>query len=191
MIKLIFIANDLMTKEIQNRTKIPMSFISFAYMEGCLFKFCDKIIRTRVRWYSLPLDRTFRPMYKRGRVYGAIFSIQDSQYYIDRLDAYHACSLSRMGVNHDKDIAHRVRRMVTPIHFDSLYDFGIRNYTESRVVPLECYMANTLHPTVSHKVFSEKNLDKYKHHHGVDIRSFVQAYKEEVIACQENLKNTT
>lgn len=109
-------------------------------------------------------------------VYGSLFLCSYWEVYRNVLDAYYGCSLSNLGVNHDRDYSHRVTEKITPISFETLDDLVHLNYMEKKEVLCECYLGNPNHPDIAKKV----NNPKHTHH---KIKSnihlgFKQLYEE-------------
>lgn len=108
-------------------------------------------------------------------VYGALFLLGNFEFYIRQLDAFHACSLSSLGVNHKLDMHHRVVSNVTQISFNTVEEFERLMYVEKEVFPCHMYLGNPKHPKIKQRLnkhHSNRILD------GVHKEPFKQLIRE-------------
>lgn len=162
---LLFINNELLGSEKRKKLNIPLTFITFAFVEGKLYKHFRN-------------DGTF--LLSHGKawgnnvVYGAIFAIPDYSFYIRLLDSYHQCSQSLLGHNHSRDVHHRTEKLATPITFQTLDDFTRLKYKEREPIRVQVYTGNINHPKINQRL--NKSVS-YRIESGVD-KHFTQLYQE-------------
>lgn len=176
MTKLLFLHNELMMRAVRVSLRLPLHFVTFAYVEGKLFRH----MRNQST-FILPHDGdTWSNRY----VYGAIFAPTDFSFYIRQLDAYFACSRDALKRNHSKDLHHRHLVPATPISFDTLDDFGRLKYIERDNVECFAYFGNPIHPKVYQRLQGKHS---YRIVDGVDKLSFQTLVTEE---CENERKTT-
>lgn len=168
MNKLLFLHNELCSPHVQNKLRIPLQFVSYAYVKGKMYKH----FRNQ-SCFAIPLG--VNKSWGNTCVYGGLFLLRDWDFYIHILDAYHTCSLSTLLTNHRRDIHHRSKVLATPISFKDLNSLGRLMYHE--ITELECsmYFGNTNHAKIRQRL--ETN-DSYRIIDGVDKRHFKQLYQE-------------
>lgn len=161
--QLLFLSNELMNPSYQNELRIPLTFIQFAHIEGKMFRH----FRNNSNFVALNASR----QHGNKVVYGALFKLDDFDFYIRLLDAYHMCSLSTLHTNHINDIHHRIEVKATPIYFSNLDDFSRLKYAESQdTIDVQAYVGNLNHPkiiqrtnkTVSYRIISGVDANNFK-----------------------------
>lgn len=166
MINLIFLSNELINKEIYEELKIPIEFISFAYVENCKFY---RYKKTKIIIKGGDINRKWG----NDRVYGAIFLIKN-MYYIRVLDAYNACSLSRIFLNHPYDLNHREIGQATLIEFNTLNDFARYKFKEKANIDCWIYYGNTK----CKKLKKTLKDTRYRITEGVDTKNFKKCFNQ-------------
>lgn len=165
MINLIFLSNELMDERLQNDLKIPIEFISFAYIENCKF-YRYKKTKLIVKGGEISRD------WGNNRIYGAIFLIRN-MYYIRVLDAYNACSLSRIFLNHPFDLNHREIGQVTLIEFNTLNDFARYKFKEQATINCWIYYGNNNNKKLNKVLNNRRRLTN-----GVDTKNFKKCFSQ-------------
>jgi len=165
MNNLIFISNDLMVKKTQHTLKIPLTFVSYGYMKGKMYKH----FRSKDT-FVLP---SIKP-WNGNIVYGCVFLLQDKEYF-DLLDAYHGCSLSRLNRNHSLDLHHRIISTIVPISFESLSSLGRLKYTERSEITCQNYIGNVMHPNIKRRT---NKTHSYRITDGINKDLFTTAWYE-------------
>ena len=168
MDKLIFLSSKILTSSTHKKLKIPLVFVSFAFIEGKLYKY------KKAPYLNMPLG------YNKNRdnrvIYGALYFCKDFDFYSNQLDAFHSCSASKLGVNHPYDLCHRVEMPVTPIKFDTIDQFTRLMYQEKPEIMAEVYIGNTKHPKI--KKYTSTKFYHAKIKSGVDREQFIKLFME-------------
>lgn len=164
MKKLIFLSNELLAPNKREKMKLPLTFISFAYVEGKMIKYKDTtmVFSDQKKWGN-------------NRVYGALFILDDFEFHIRVLDAMHVCSLSRMYRNHKLDLHHRVLTEVTPIFFDSISQFTRLKYREIEKIKVYAFFGNSHLPKISKRLHGRNS---YRIKDGIDKENFKKLLNE-------------
>ena len=150
MNNLLFIYNELMDYDVYYDMKLPLEFICFGITDGKMYKhFRNNSI------FILPLGND--KLWGNSKIYGALFLCRDINFYINILDAYHACSKDKLRRNHIKDIHHREEVLVTPIYFNTLDDLSRLKYREGNEVIATTYFGNPNHPKIKQRFVTTKN----------------------------------
>lgn len=147
---------------------MPLEFITFAYMEGKMYRFAHSkgtfvVQDAKQRWGN-------------DVVYGALFLVNDFHFYIRTLDAYQGCSLSMLGKNHSNDLQHRVHVPITPITFSTRDEFLSLRYKEKESIEALAYVGNLKHPKITQRVYSD--VRPYRIIQGIDKPHFVPLLRE-------------
>ena len=174
MKKLVFIYDRLLHPDWRSRLKLPLIFISFAFIKGKMFTYRDSRRIGNV-FIVNPNDIT----QKRGSdlVYGALFLLDNAEHYLRTLDSMYVCSLARMFKNHDLDLMHRKEVLATPIHFNSLESFQNLLYYEQTPVKCLAYYGNIKNPYIQHRVKGTRG-NSNRIIYNVDIDNFTSCYNE-------------
>ncbi|MDD2493882.1 MAG: hypothetical protein PHE29_01685 [Tissierellia bacterium] len=170
MDKLIFLVNELQNPIRQRELHIPLTFISFGFIKGKLYKH-----------YHSKSTFAINDMNKKWgneTVYGGLFLCKDFNYYARILDAYHVCSMSTLYRNHIRDIHHRTKINITTISFNSLNDLARLKYNETTQIKAETYIGNPNHPNISKRVLCTNHT--YRIIDGIDVNNFKTLYREVV-----------
>jgi hypothetical protein len=168
MTNLLFLSDELLSPAMRKELRIPMQFVSYAYMEGKLYR--------HFRSDSTFAMKNAKRAWGNNSIYGAIFLLKEPAFYLRLLDSYYICSLSALNKNHANDVHHRTTAYATPIHFDSLSDLGRLIYRESDSLQVQCYFGNPHHPKIRrrlNKPHSYRNID------GINKVHFIALHKEE------------
>jgi hypothetical protein len=168
-LNLLFLYNELLNPSRQRELRIPMDFVSFAYIKGNLYR--------HFRNESTFILPNAKRVWGNHMVYGALFHIKDFSFYIELLDRYHQCSLSSLMRNHNFDIHHRESTCATPIHFNTLDEMGRLIYRESEPIQSYVYFGNPNHPKIKQRLGINNN--SYRILDGVDKIYFKKLYEEE------------
>lgn len=168
MNSLLFLHDDLMRPSVHKEMKIPLEFVCFAYVEG-------KLYRQYNNRGSFIIHNGKTRVHGNSYVYGALFHVHDTSFYMRLIDSYYACSKSALLRNHALDTHHRIEINATPIRFSSLRELGRLKYTESELVVANCYVGNPDHPKVATR-FS--NTTSCKITEGIIKPAFAELYKE-------------
>lgn len=169
MTQLIFLSNELCNPDWHRKMRIPLKFITFAYIKGKMFK----------GWMN---QSTFvaheKHHWGNDVVYGGIFLLEDFDYYITILDAYNACSMSTLGKNHKFDLHHRINTTATPISFSTIDEFSRLMYEELEEIDVQTYLGNPTHLKTT-KRLNAKNIS-YRIVDGLDKKHFIRLTQEEL-----------
>lgn len=138
-IELIFISNRMLNPEFRDNLKLPLHFVSFAVWKGHLYK--NYIIKDTFMMRSRFSTEDV--------VYGALYILDDADFYIRTIDSFMLCSKSILRRNHEKDHNHRITEEVTPIAFDTIEQLDRLMYRENEPVRATLYVGNPTHPTIS------------------------------------------
>lgn len=164
--KLLFLHNELISPSKQKEMGVPLQFITFAHVPGKMYKQSNN--------NGTFITNQGRPWGNKV-VYGAIFLLEDDNFYMRILDSYHGCSLSTLRVNHKLDIQHREKTYVTPISFDSVTQLEQLLYTEREIQQVELYVGN-----IKHKKIKPRTLDNGRHRiqDGILAKPYLQLIEE-------------
>lgn len=126
---LVFLYNSMLSK--YKEMNIPLKYICPAKIEAKLYwKYGKKDT------FAIPHGN--KRTYGSRFVYGAIFSLEDFDFYMRLIDSFLVCSKSILRVNHPKDVFHREILEVTPIKYNSLDDLSKLKYIERE--PISCHL---------------------------------------------------
>ena len=149
---LIFISNELIDPDLYKKLNIPLEFITFAHTDGEMYShFKNNGV------FFLPHNWGIRKSWGNTKVYVAVFLLKDYFFYVDLLDAYHACSKNKLTYNHINDIHHRVQVSVTPIKFNTIDELSSLRYREGQEVDVVSYVGNTKHPKIKQRLTTQNN----------------------------------
>jgi hypothetical protein len=168
MSKLLFLYNEIINPSLIREMKLPLRFVTFAYTEGKLYSHFRQNST-----FILPTGNT--KAWGNRLVYGAVFMLDDFEFYVRTLDSYHACSLSAIRTNHQNDIMHRLRVPCVPISFNNLDDLGRLKYSERQQHECFTYFGNPNHRKIRQRLVPNPS---YRLIDGVDKESFKQLYEE-------------
>lgn len=142
----VFIYNDILRKEIQERMRLEPIKEEIATVTGKIYI----VSKTPVLLNPSDVARN------RGnrRVFGAILTFEDSdeERVIQILDAYHGSSQSRVGLSSPYDLMNRTTIQAFPLKFSSIQELERFDYKEKK--PVECivYMGNLQHERIPYEV---------------------------------------
>ena len=169
MKQLLFLYNELLDENYQKKLRLPLEFISFAYIDNALmYDICGRYIAIE--------DNTLVSSKKYNRVYGALYILDNTEHYLRTLDASLICSRGLIGKNHKLDEFHRINRLATPIHFKTIEDFLKLKYNESEQISIITYLANTENEFIKAKV---NNSTKNRETCGFDVNNFINLVLKE------------
>lgn len=137
MRQLIFLSNDLMLEANQKKYGLPMTFISYGYINGFMLKKGKK--------YNAYKKDVLSKVKNNDRIYGVLAVLETSEVFIRILDGIMGCSKHSLGGNHVMDLNHRYKVQATPIHFDSIDDFLAMKYRSGESVQCYAYYCNPEH----------------------------------------------
>lgn len=168
LIELIFLSNELLSPRVRHILRVPLEFISFAFVEGKLYNHVQNkgtfvVPNNGRRWGN-------------DVVYGALFVCNDFHFYIRSLDAYFSCSKSALNRNHTYDLHHRVDTYSTPITFPDVESFCSLRYKEGQAIRTYAYVGNPTHPNIIKRTSS--HISKTRIIDGLDKHSFKELLRE-------------
>jgi|SRR6185312_9140433 len=163
---LIFLSNELMDARVRNDMRLPLHFVTFAIIEAQLY--------SNVRNEGVVNVRQERK-YKGNVAYGALFHLEDFHFHIRQLDAFHMCSLSALGRNHDLDTQHRIITDTTPIVFSSIDALERLQYEEKRVTKATAYIGNLKHPKLNRRI---RNTNSKRIKQNILVEPFLHLHRE-------------
>lgn len=165
----LFLSNELMSPIWQREMKLPLEFISFAFVEARMYRHMRS-----GKSFIVPVD--VKRTWGNTVAYGGLFVVHDFDYYIRTLDAYHMCSLSTLRRNHDYDLHHRVAVRATPIHFSTLDEFKRHKYKENEETTVSAYIGNLKHPNITQRLHEIRHRGRITS--GVDVPHFKELLRE-------------
>ena len=169
---LIFLSNELINPEVQRKYKLKLNFISFAFVEGIMFR---QHQGNDKKTMNLKLKDT--KARNNVVIYGALFWCDNFDFYSSILDGMHNCMTSILGFNHAKSEFHREEVMATVIHFETLQQLANLEYKELTQVETQAYFANINHPKIRNKVLGKKASD-LKIVDGIDANNYTKLFLE-------------
>ena len=174
MKQVIFLYDKLINPKEQIKRRLPLSFISFGFIPG------------KLHYYSM--NKNLRNVFATNEgglrkwgnknVFGALFVLEQAEYYLRNLEGILGCSYSRLHSNNSLDLMHRCVIQFTPIFFSSLEDFSDGKYSEGESIKCITYYGNCNHPAIKHRINSNKSKNSYRVSTGIDIVNFKKLYKE-------------
>lgn len=174
MKKLIFIYDRLLHPDWRSRLKLPLIFISFAFVKGKMFTYRDS---KKVGSVFIVKPNSITQKHGNDLVYGALFLLDKSEHYLRTLDSMYVCSLARMFKNHDLDFMHRNEILATPIHFKTLESFHNLLYYEQTPVKCFAYYGNVKNSYIKHRVKGTRG-NSNRIMHNIDYNNFIACYDE-------------
>lgn len=158
--------NDLLNPEKRNKLLLPLTFVTFAYIHAKMYSYRHNVISVR----NHDVVRTWG----NDIVYGGLYVLDNYEFYIRALDAYHSCSLSRIFSNHINDVQHREETRATPIVFSKFNDFVTLKYSEKDTIMCYTYFGNIQHEYIISRI---KAKNSYRITDGVSLDDFYKQYK--------------
>lgn len=162
-----FIYNELISPDLYKSLNIPLEFIAFAITDGKLYTHFKQDNK-----FMLPPGGT--KLWGNTKVYGALFVCRDFDFYINILDAYHACSMDKLKRNHIKDLHHREIVEVTPIHFNAIDELARLKYRELTPISATTYFGNINHPKIKKRLDTVKS---YRIVDGIDKENYKKLFR--------------
>lgn len=163
---LVFISNELLSPTLQRELGVPLEFVSFAITKGQMYSHYAKrstfVLRGGKVWGN-------------SVVYGVLFHLRDSDFYLRLLDSYHACSMSSLYKNHVLDLHHRLYDFVTPISFNNVDELERLMYKEREEVKAMFYVGNPKHNNITRRLHRRNS---YRVLDGIMPQQYNEIYKE-------------
>lgn len=169
MRQVIFLYNELLDQDYQQKLKIPLDFISFAYIE-------DAVMYDMNGRYIAIEKGALRNTNRYKKVYGALFLLHNSEHFLRSLDASLMCSKTLLGFNHKLDEHHRLNLKATPIQFKSIEDFFKMKYNEGEPLRVLSYLGNPENEFIKTNVL---NTVKNREVSGLDVNNFINLVLKE------------
>lgn len=163
---LVFIYNELLSPDVHNNMSIPLEFIAFGTVDAKMYSHFKSNSN-----FILPLGED--KLWGNTKVYGALFVCRDFDFYINILDAYHACSMDKLRRNHIKDLHHREIVEVTPIHFNTIDELSRLKYREGISIYATTYFGNINHPRIKRRLTKIK---PYRIVDGIDVQNYKKLF---------------
>lgn len=101
---LVFLYDDLMTNEEQERIRLHLKFVGYAYIEN------HKLFTYRKSVVAMHQDNA-KGKCLNTKVFGSVYEVPQFSYNAIVLDAYYYCSMARLGITTKHDM--RTRKKVT------------------------------------------------------------------------------
>ena len=162
MKQIIFLYNYMLADKWQEKSKLPLTFISFGYINAKLY---------RIEENYIAIDSTSKKhKWNDDKLYGAFYILDSSEYYLRILDGIMGCSLTSLNKNHIMDYMHRKKIEAIPIYFDTITEFAQLLYREKESIQCFAYFGNVQNKLINYKVNnSYRNREKY----GFDKVNFI------------------
>ena len=151
----LFLSNELLDPDRLRKLRLPIAFVTFAFMKGVMFTFDEKGYKSyQFKSFSIPAELR----YSRGNniVYGGVYQLNFADAFLLPLDGIHNCSRSIIGRNNVVDDHHRITRNIYPITFKTLEDFSRLKYLEHPPIKTHCYVGNTNQPKIKARLRETK-----------------------------------
>lgn len=145
--------------------RIPLTFVCFAYFPSKMYRLA------RTKQTFMIEDKHPHQKYV---TYGALYFLQDAEFYINILDSYFICSKSRLKRNHKNDLHHRIPTTVTQIQFSSIDEFERLKFVESDLIDCQTYIGNLLNYRINSRI---NKTTSYRVTNGID-KQFIKLLKE-------------
>ncbi len=168
---LVFLTNRLQNPQVYKAMNLPLEFITFGIAEGKMYAHLY-----RKGAFVVPPD--VRNRWGNSVVYGGLFHCPDLWYYLRVLDAYMACSKTTLGMNHPRDMHHRIIKDVTPIRFNTLDELARLKYREgTQPFQAHTYEGNLQHPSVHRRVYANP-ARSYRIKSGIEVEHVQSLFEE-------------
>lgn len=163
MNKVVFLYNELLNKDYQNKLKLPLEFVCFAYIEQVV------LYNVKDKYYALK-ENTIKKTKGYNKVFGALYILHNSERFLRTLDAANVCSKSLIGSNHKLDLFHRTKYKAVPIHFKTVEEFVKIKYNEGDGLDVITYLANPENNLIKSNV---NNTVRNREVLGLDVNNFM------------------
>ena len=141
--KLLFISNELLSSAHAELLRVPLVFVSVAHIRAKLYKHFRNqgtfALCGGAEWGNRV-------------VYGAIYAIEEFDFYIRQLDSYHQCSRSLLGENSKFDLHCRYVVQATAITFSTTDELERLQYKERTKLDVYAYLGNREHPRIKQRL---------------------------------------
>lgn len=171
MKNLIFLYDKLINKVYREKLLLPIHFVTYGFINAKLYEYYDM---NEYRVIAVENDNVVRT-WGNDKVFGGIFLLDYFNVKIRELDAFYACSKSRLNKNNKNDLMHRKVTEVTPIAFETLEDLAVMKYVQRDSVLINAYLGNPNHKWINHRI----KANKYRVIDGIDIENFKELFKQE------------
>ena len=165
MHKFIFLYDELMSKEMQEKLKINIKFISCGLMTGKMYWFSDKKIK---RIYAIEQKNTTKS------IYGGIFLMKYYEAEKHKLHAYYNSSEPFIGNNLPTDFYNFTDVEVKPIKIKSITDIQTCKYKIGEKIICGCFTGNENNKRI---LFNSKR-DRYYGVKRIDKKNFIKMIEE-------------
>lgn len=170
--KLVFFYDELMTKEGQEKLRLPIKFLSYGYTYGRMYWCSDGKKR---RYFIVP-PQTIRHRVNYNRIiYGGIFVINDFKEYERAIYSYYNSSIPYTECIMQEDLFFPTQQQATPIKFKSIEDFELCKFSSLNPIDSLVMMGNE----ANHKITNSMSKGRYyRRTSGIDVPNFLLMIKE-------------
>jgi hypothetical protein len=165
MKKLLFLYDNLMTKEEQLKVNLELEFICAAQINSKMYWMNDG--KRRRYFIILPTGQTT------NLTYGGIFVLKDYEHNKHKLHSYYNNSIPFTSSTMREDLFDMKKGRVTPIRFDSITSIESNQYLKGESVECSFFVGNPSNSRIQY------NSNKYYYRtKGVEVISFLKMVKE-------------
>jgi hypothetical protein len=170
--KVIFLYDELMTKEKQSLLRLPLKFLSYGYVRGKMYWLNDDKKR---RYFVIPPQSEQHRSQWNTFVYGGIFVMNDFDEYERALYSYYNSSIPYVGEIMQEDLYYPKICTVTPIAFSTLQELEECRYQSLSDVDMLVMLANESNQKVQNSL---KHGRYYRRNSGIDVPNFLTMVME-------------
>lgn len=162
MKSVVFLYNYMLSDKWQKKSKLPLTFISFGYINAKLY---------RIEENYIAIDNSSKKhKWNYDKLYGAFYMLDSSEYYLRVLDGVMGCSLTALNKNHTMDYMHRKKIETIPIYFNTITEFAQLLYREKEKIECFTYFGNINNKLINYKV---NNSYRNRENRGYDVVNFI------------------
>lgn len=158
---LVFIYDGLMTHEEQERIKLVLNFVGFAYITDY------KLFTYRKSVVAMHQDDA-KGYHQNDKVFGSVYEVPQFSYNALMLDGYYYCSMARIGVNSKHDMRMRKKVACHLFEIDTLDELVCHKYNVIATTRAWVYLGNPL----DYKLKRHIDYGRYRLLDGIDKHTY-------------------
>lgn len=170
---IIFIYDELMTKDVQKTLGLELEFLCYAFTRGKMYWMNGYPIKRKKQkkyFYIPPLGKK-----RTGVVYGALFKINDWENEKLKYYAYYGSTIQYTESITEFDYYKPIEILCTPIKFKSWSDFKVMKFEKGKKVICTTFQGNEKNKNIERSI---KKNHYYTVPKGLDDKSYIKLIKE-------------
>lgn len=169
--KILFIYDDLMLKQVQEKARLPLKFVTFARTKGLMYKISDT---KNIRHFILPQKNKLFQRKKKGFVYGGLYVVKKFDELSASLHSFYNSSIPYLGDTEPNDYYKTAILEVQPIRFKSISDIKTIKYTATYPIKSLTFVGNDDNMKIAKTARDSRN----RIHYGFDPVNFIKLIEE-------------